>query len=102
MGAALPLLMKTPRFCHLSLPPKTSPGPILVPMPCDDLREYRRDPATRQSPEVGILPTSSCGQLYGCDGTAGSAVVAAGSPAGGTAGGTAAAPPSPAGCWPVP
>src|SRR3954465_13939159 len=54
MGAAIPLLMKTPRSCHLSVPPKASPGPVLVPMPCDDLREYRRDPATRQSPEVGI------------------------------------------------
>src|SRR3954468_9513305 len=55
MGAAIPLLMKTPRSCHLSTPPKASPGPFLVPMPCDDLREYRRDPAIRQSPEVGIL-----------------------------------------------
>src|SRR3954453_19550750 len=55
MGAAIPLLMKSPRSCHLSVPPKASPGPILVPMPCDDLREYRRDPATPQSPEVGIL-----------------------------------------------
>src|SRR3954452_19959766 len=54
MGAAIPLLMNTPRSCHLSVPPKASPGPVLVPMPCDDLREYRRDPATRQSPEVGI------------------------------------------------
>src|SRR4051812_49763708 len=54
MGAAIPLLMKTPRSCHLSVPPKASPGPVLVPMPCDDLREYRRDPATRQSPEVGV------------------------------------------------
>src|SRR4051812_24930852 len=54
MGAAIPLLMKTPRSCHLSVPPKASPGPFLVPTPCDDLREYRRDPATRQSPEVGI------------------------------------------------
>src|SRR3954468_1189813 len=55
MGAAIPLLMKTPRSCHLFMPPKASPGPFLVPMPCDDLRKYRRDPATRQSPEVGIL-----------------------------------------------
>src|SRR4051812_24435110 len=46
--------MKSPRSCHLSVPPKASPGPFLVPTPCDDLREYRRDPATRQSPEVGI------------------------------------------------
>src|SRR6185295_10318460 len=58
MGAAIPLLMKTPRSCHLSVPPKASPGPVLVPMPCDDLREYRRDPATRQSPEVGILASN--------------------------------------------
>src|SRR3954469_6966052 len=58
MGAAIPLLMKTPRSCHLSVPPKASPGPTLVPMPCDDLREYRRDPATRQSPEVGILASN--------------------------------------------
>src|SRR4051794_36928708 len=27
MGAAIPLLMKTPRSCHLSVPPKASPGP---------------------------------------------------------------------------
>src|SRR4051794_41332579 len=58
MGAAIPLLMKTPRSCHLSVPPKASPGPILVPMPCDDLREYRRDRATRQSPEVGVLASN--------------------------------------------
>src|SRR3954452_14245222 len=64
MGAAIPLLMKTPRSCHLSVPPKASPGPVLVPMPCDDLREYRRDPATRQSPEVGILPRTRCRQPY--------------------------------------
>ena len=55
MGAAIPLLMKTPRSCHLSLPPKEPPGPTLVRVPCDDLREYRRDPACSQSPEVGIL-----------------------------------------------
>src|SRR4051812_36581435 len=58
MGAAIPLLMKTPRSCHLFMPPKASPGPILVPMPCDDLRKYRRDRATRQSPEVGILASN--------------------------------------------
>src|SRR3954452_19719438 len=58
MGAAIPLLMKTPRSCHLFMPPKASPGPILVPMPCDDLRKYRRDPATPQSPEVGILASN--------------------------------------------
>src|SRR3954447_16462320 len=58
MGAAIPLLMKTPRSCHLSMPPKASPGPFLVPMPCDDLREYRRDSAIRQSPEVGILASN--------------------------------------------
>src|SRR3954464_10828619 len=58
MGAAIPLLMKTPRSCHLSVPPKASPGPVLVPMPCDDLREYRRDPPTPPSPEVGILASN--------------------------------------------
>src|SRR4051794_22649380 len=73
MGAAIPLLMKTPRSCHLSMPPKASPGPFLVPMPCDDLRKYRRDPATRQSPEVGILASNEvwtalrlCERRHGC------------------------------------
>src|SRR4051794_41663849 len=61
MGAAIPLLMKTPRSCHLFMPPKASPGPFLVPMPCDDLRKYRRDPATRQSPEVGVLASEGVG-----------------------------------------
>src|SRR3954454_16355360 len=78
MGAAIPLLMKTPRSCHQFMPPKASPGPFLVPMPCDDLRKYRRDPATRPSPEVGILASEGCGQPYGC----GRDVTAAGSATG--------------------
>src|SRR3954447_21832682 len=73
MGAAIPLLMKTPRSCHLFMPPKASPGPFLVPMPCDDLRKYRREPATPQYPEVGDLASNEgwkalplCERRHGC------------------------------------
>src|SRR3954447_25770582 len=61
MGAAIPLLMKTPRSCHLSVPPKAAPRTLDGPAPCDDVREYRREAATRQSPKLVILATGQAG-----------------------------------------
>src|SRR3954466_5530038 len=84
MGAAMTLLMKTPRSCHLSVPPKASPGPSwsqCLAMTCGSIGGI---PPLVNPPKWGFRRWVWCGKPYAEGGiapTAGSAAVVPAVPA---------------------
>src|SRR3954454_16642605 len=84
MGAAMTLLMKTPRSCHLSVPPKASPGPSwsqCLAMTCGSIGGI---PQLVNPQKWGFRRWGWCGKPYAEGGiapTAGSAAVVPAVPA---------------------